>query len=163
MYPGEPCPLGLGPANTQRTHCAPCQDNTISKFGVCEACPAGKVGDDDGISCSDCPPNAGVSLRTVPLACRCQQGYYNSRLGMVQCKPSPIPSPQNGVVCQPCGACLDCATSLSTFTRALVHPGYKLGVAATRRYRGVEHGNLHVNKIFHKCSHGASALLPLAP
>ena len=119
---------------------------------------AGKVGDGDGISCSDCPPNAAPSA--VPLACRCQEGHYNSSFGLVQCKPSPMPAPQNGFVCQPCGACLDCEASLSTFARALVQPGYKLGVAATRTYRGVERGNLHVNKVFHKCSHGASARLP---
>jgi hypothetical protein len=155
IHPGEPCPLGLGPANAQRTHCAPCQGDTVSKFGVCEVCPAGKVGDGDGISCSDCPPNAEPSA--VPLACRCQEGYYNSSFGLVQCKPSSMPAPQNGFECQPCGACLDCEASLSTFTRALVQPGYKLGVAATRMYRGVERGNLHTNKVFHKCSHGASA------
>jgi hypothetical protein len=94
----------------------------------------------------------------VPLACRCQEGYYNSSFGLVQCKPSPMPIPQNGFVCQPCGTCLDCKASLSPFTRALVQQGYKLGVAATRTYHGVEHGNLHVNKVFHKCSHGGCAL-----
>jgi hypothetical protein len=154
----DPCGPGLGPANAQRTHCAPCQGDTMSKSGICEACPSTKVGDGDGISCSDCPPNAEPS--GIPLACRCKTGYYNSSFGVVQCKPSPMPAPQNGLVCQPCGACLDCETSLNTFTRALVKPGYKLGVAATRTYRGVERGNLHVNKIFHKCSHGASTLLP---
>jgi hypothetical protein len=153
----DPCPIGLGPANVQRTHCAPCQGNTMSKSGICEACPGTKVGDGDGISCSDCPPNAEPS--DVPLACRCKEGYYNSSFGLVQCKPSPMPALQIGVVCQPCGACLDCEASLTTFTRALVQPGYKLGVAATRTYRGVERGDMHVNKVLHKCSHGASVLL----
>ena len=119
---------------------------------MCDACPAGKVGDGDGISCSDCPPNAEPS--DVPLACRCQEGYYNSSFGLVQCLPEPMPTPQDGFVCQPCGACLDCTASLSTFTRAIVQPGCKLGVAATKTYRGVEHGSLHANKVFHECSHG---------
>jgi hypothetical protein len=148
------CPLGLGPANEQRTHCSTCEGNTVSKLGVCEPCPAGKVGDGDGISCSDCPPNAEPSA--VALMCRCQEGYYNSSFGMVQCQPSSMPAPQDGFMCQPCGPCLDCQTSLSTFTRALVQPGYKLGVAATRTYRGVEIGNVNSNKVFHKCSHGQS-------
>ena len=123
----------------------------MSKFGVCEACPAGKVGDGDGISCSDCPANAEPSA--VPLACRCQEGYYNSSFGLVQCKPSPMLAPQNGFACQPCGACLDCEASLSTFTRALVLPGFKLGMAASRAYQGVERGGLHVDKVFHTCAH----------
>jgi hypothetical protein len=46
---------------------------------------------------------------------------------------------------------MDCDSSLSTFTRALVRPGYKLGVAATKMYRGVEQGKMHVNKVFHRC------------
>ena len=123
----------------------------MSKFGVCEACPAGKVGDGDGISCSACPPNAEPS--DVPLACRCQEGYYNSSFGLVQCLPGPMPNPQDGFVCQPCGACLDCEASLSTFTRALVLPGFKLGMAASKAYQGVERGGLHVDKVFHKCAH----------
>jgi hypothetical protein len=65
-----------------------------------------------------------------------------------------MPSPQGGSACQPCGACLDCEASLSTFTRALVEPGFKLGPTATKAYRGVEQGNLHVDKVFHACSHG---------
>jgi hypothetical protein len=147
------CPIGLGPANAERTHCAPCQGNMVSsKFGVCEPCPAGEVGDGDGILCSSCPPNAEPS--DIPLVCRCKVGYYNSTFGIVRCRPSPMPAAQNGVACQPCGACLDCETSLSTFTRALVQPGYKLGIAATKMYRGVEHGSLHVKKVFHECSHG---------
>jgi hypothetical protein len=65
-----------------------------------------------------------------------------------------MPNPKDGFVCQPCATCLDCKTSLSTFARALVRPGHNLGVAATKTYRGVERGNLHVAKVFHECSHG---------
>ena len=155
MHPGEPCPVGLGPANAQRTHCAPCQGDTVSKFGVCDVCPAGKVGDGDGISCSDCPPNAEPS--DVPLACRCQEGYYNSSFGLVQCLPELMPNPHDGFACQPCGTCLDCELSLSTFTRALVQPGFKLGVAASKSYQGIERGRLHVNKVLHKCAHSMCA------
>jgi hypothetical protein len=138
------CPLGLGPANAERTHCAPCQGDTLSKLGVCEACPSGKIGT-DGTSCSDCPPNAEPS--SMQRECRCRPGYYNSTYGLIQCKPDAMPAPQDGHVCQPCGPCLDCETSLSTFTRALVQPGYKLGVAASKVYKGVEHGALRVNKV----------------
>jgi hypothetical protein len=146
-----PCPLGTGPANAQRTHCKPCQGDMVSKFGVCESCPTGKIGDGDGISCSDCPTNAEPS--DMPMACRCSAGYYNSSFGLVRCMPDAMPTPQDGLVCQPCGACLDCDTSVGTFARALVRPGHKLGVAATDKYQGVERGGLHVDKIFHKCSH----------
>jgi hypothetical protein len=140
----EPCPLGLGPANAERTHCAPCQGDTVSKLGVCEACPFGRVGT-DGTSCSDCPPNAEPS--SIQRECRCRAGYYNSTYGLIQCKPDAMPAPQDGYVCQPCGPCLDCETSLSAFTRALVQPSYKLGVAATKTYKGVERGGLHVDKV----------------
>jgi hypothetical protein len=107
------------------------------------------------MSCSGCPPNAEPS--DVPLACRCQQGYYNSSFGLVQCLPEPMPNPQDLFVCQPCGACLDCEASLSTFTRALVLPGFKLGVAASKAYQGVERGGLHVDKVFHTCAHSMCA------
>jgi hypothetical protein len=39
------------------------------------------------------------------------------------------------------------------FTRALVQPGFKLGVAASKAYQGIERGRLHVNKVLHKCAH----------
>jgi hypothetical protein len=47
------------------------------------------------------------------------------------------------------GTCLDCEASVSGFARALVKPGYKLGVAATGAYEGVERGALHVDKVLH--------------
>jgi hypothetical protein len=144
-----PCSLGLGPANDQRTHCAPCGGDTMSKLGICEACPDGKVGDGVGIACSDCPPNAEPS--NVQLQCRCKPGHYNTSFGWVQCKPDQMPAPQDGFVCQPCGPCLNCDKPLTTFARALVRPGYKLGVAASKTYNGVERGRLHLNKVFHPC------------
>jgi hypothetical protein len=112
---------------------------------VCYACPAGKIGDGDGISCSDCPFNS--EPFSMQQACRCKQGYYNSSFGLVQCKPDAMPAPQDGLACQPCGPCLDCEKSLSTFTRAMVRPDYKLGVAASKTYKGVECGGLHVDKV----------------
>ena len=70
-------------------------------------------------------------------------------------RPSPTArsAPKDGHVCQSCSLCLDCDASLGAFTRALVKPGYKLGVAATEAYRGIERGKLHVNKVLHRCSY----------
>ena len=145
-----PCPLGLGPANPERTHCATCQDNTFSKSGVCEPCEIGKIGDGIGVSCQRCPADAEPSR--VPLLCRCSEGFYNSSFGMVQCLPDSMPA-EGGHVCQPCHDCLDCSADLSTFRRALVAPGHALGPTASRTYEGIELGP-HVNKVLHRCSHG---------
>jgi hypothetical protein len=138
------CPAGTEPDILQ-TACMACPPGKESKIGLCTTCPAGKIG--AGGTCSSCPANQ--EPMDGATRCQCQAGFYNSSYGMVQC-PDQSHAAQRGLVCQPCGACLDCTAEDGEHV-ALVRPGFALGPAATAMYQGVQAGASYVDNVLHRC------------
>jgi hypothetical protein len=125
----------------------PCPPGTESKIGLCTTCPAGKIG--IGGTCSPCLA-ANQEPTDGATSCQCQAEFYNSSYGLVQC-PNQDYAGQHGLVCQPCGDCLDCKVSGGEHV-ALVLPGFALGPAAAAMYQGIQAGGPHVDKLLHRCA-----------
>eukprot|EP01052_Picozoa_sp_SAG31_P021169 SAG31_NODE_1623_length_7720_cov_6.277785_1_plen_1725_part_10 len=146
-----PCPLG-SITDTDGSSCIECGAGaTPDSLGTrCDTCPFDKVGQ-DGKTCQSCPDNQEPAPGQTQ--CRCKAGFYNATFGVVRC-----PSEDGGghwlsdAECQPCGACLDCQSTIADTPTVLVRPGFSLGLAAANRYRGIERGDLHDDKVFHSCT-----------
>jgi hypothetical protein len=142
----EACPTGMEPDHKQ-TFCVPCPPGTESQIGLCTTGPAGKVGVNG--ACNSCP---GTNQEPMDGAtrCQCQAGFYNSSYGMVQCPGQSQPT-QRGLLCQPCGDCLDCKLEDGAHI-VLIRSGFALGPAAATAYQGIEQGQLHNDKVLHTCT-----------
>jgi hypothetical protein len=140
------CPADTEP-NAKHTACVRCPPGKESKIGMCTTCPTGKVG--AGGTCSSCP-GANQEPMHGATRCQCQAGFYNSSYGMVQC-PDQSQAADRGLVCQPCGDCLDCRIEDGDHV-TMVQPGFALGPAAAASYQGVEAGAQNVKKILHSCT-----------
>jgi hypothetical protein len=139
------CPGGTEP-DVAQTACVPCPPGKESKIGLCTTCPAGKIGVNG--TCSSCP-GANQEPMDGATICRCQTGFYDSSYGMVQC-PDDDEAAQHGLVCQPCGDCLDCTIGDGE-NLVRVRPGFALGPTAAAMYQGIQAGALHIKKVLHRC------------
>jgi hypothetical protein len=154
-----PCPAGTGPMQDQ-TGCMDCPPGQASAFGVCTPCLGDTIPNEHGSTCVACPSGTepGQTHVQSPTECnRCQAGHYNYSYGAVLCPGQSDPGLTQGGVCRPCGECLDCRDTEEGNHVVLVQPGFALGPAAATRYQGIESGDLHVDKIFHRCALRATA------